>query len=158
MRTTAARGTPAQSRSCEEASTPSTVRIFATWDALRAVTSRCAGGRTGEHSRAMTSASAVSGELRQVTVVFSDLSGFTAMSERLDPEDVQDVTEQVFGAARGIIESYGGRVDKLLGDAVMAVFGDPVAHEDDAERAVRAALGVHRAVAELSPSVEARTG
>jgi class 3 adenylate cyclase/tetratricopeptide (TPR) repeat protein len=106
----------------------------------------------------MTSASAVSGELRQVTVVFSDLSGFTAMSERLDPEDVQDVTEQVFGAARGVIESYGGRVDKLLGDAVMAVFGDPVAHEDDAERAVRAALGVHRAVGDLSPSVEARTG
>ncbi|MEA1902485.1 MAG: adenylate/guanylate cyclase domain-containing protein, partial [Actinomycetota bacterium] len=80
------------------------------------------------------------GERRQITVVFSDLSGFTAMSEQLDPEDVQAVMGVIFSKATEIIERYSGRVDKLLGDAVMSVFGDPVAHEDDAERAVRATL------------------
>src|SRR5688572_24491870 len=77
-------------------------------------------------------------ERRQVTVVFSDLSGFTAMSEHLDPEDVQAVMGEIFARATEIIRRYSGRVDKLLGDAVMSVFGDPVAHEDDAERAIRA--------------------
>jgi class 3 adenylate cyclase len=97
-------------------------------------------------------------ERRQITVLFSDLSGFTAMSEHLDPEDVQGVMGEIFTAATRIIERFGGRVDKLLGDAVMAVFGDPVAHEDDAERAVRSALEIHAAVDELSPSIEPRIG
>jgi class 3 adenylate cyclase/tetratricopeptide (TPR) repeat protein len=98
------------------------------------------------------------GERRQVTVVFSDLSGFTAMSEHLDPEDVQAVMERIFSRATEIIERYSGRVDKLLGDAVMSVFGDPVSHEDDAERAVRAALEIHAAVDTLSPEFEERIG
>jgi len=98
------------------------------------------------------------GERRQITVVFSDLSGFTAMSEHLDPEDVQGVMGVVFSKATEIIERYSGRVDKLLGDAVMSVFGDPVAHEDDAERAVRATLEVHAAVEELSPAFEEKIG
>ena len=98
------------------------------------------------------------GERRQVTVVFSDLSGFTAMSENLDPEDVQGVMTNIFSRATEIIERYSGRVDKLLGDAVMSVFGDPVSHEDDAERAVRATLEIHAAVDALSPELEARIG
>ena len=99
-----------------------------------------------------------SAERRQVTVVFSDLAGFTAMSEHLDPEDVQGVMGEIFALATEIIERYSGRVDKLLGDAVMSVFGDPVAHEDDAERAVRATLEIHAAVDEISPGYEARIG
>lgn len=97
-------------------------------------------------------------ERRHVTVVFSDLSGFTAMSEHLDPEDVQAVMGEIFTKATEIIERYSGRVDKLLGDAIMFVFGDPVAHEDDAERAVRATLEIHAAVDEMSPRLEDRIG
>jgi class 3 adenylate cyclase len=67
-------------------------------------------------------------ERRQVTVFFSDLSGFTALNERLDPEDVRDIVNKVWERAAEIVERYDGRVNKLLGDAVMAVFGDPVAH------------------------------
>jgi class 3 adenylate cyclase/tetratricopeptide (TPR) repeat protein len=98
------------------------------------------------------------GERRHVTVMFSDLSGYTAMCEQLDPEDVRDVIDQVFGVAADVIETYGGRIDRLLGDAVMAVFGDPVAHEDDAERAVRTAIDLHAAIDKLAPSLEQRTG
>jgi hypothetical protein len=89
-------------------------------------------------------------ERRQVTVLFSDASGYTSLAEHLDPEVVREVMGEVYGAAREIVERYGGRVDKLMGDAVLAVFGDPVAHEDDAERAVRAALDLHGAVAASS--------
>lgn len=97
-------------------------------------------------------------ERRQITVVFSDLSGFTAMSEQLDAEDVQTVMSEIFARATEIIERYSGRVDKLIGDAVMSVFGDPVAHEDDAERAVRATLEIHAAIDDLSPRYEDRIG
>lgn len=98
------------------------------------------------------------GEKRQITVVFSDLSGFTAMSEHMDPEDVRTVMERIFASATGIIQRYSGRVDKLLGDAVMSVFGDPISHEDDAERAVRATLEIHAVVDELSIELEDKIG
>lgn len=94
----------------------------------------------------------------KVTVLFSDASGYTSLAEHLDPEVVREVMGEVYGTAREIVERYGGRVDKLMGDAVLAVFGDPVAHEDDAERAVRAALELHGAVREMAPSLEARVG
>ena len=97
-------------------------------------------------------------ERRQVTVFFSDLSGFTALNERLDPEDVRDVVNKVWERAGEIVGRYDGRINKLLGDAVMAVFGDPVAHEDDPRRAVRAALELHAAVAALNRDVEPRIG
>jgi class 3 adenylate cyclase/tetratricopeptide (TPR) repeat protein len=97
-------------------------------------------------------------ERRQITVFFSDLSGFTALSEKLDPEDVQGIMNRVFSHATRIVQKYGGRIDKFQGDAVMAVFGDPVVHEDDAERAVRSVLELHSAVDEMSPEVESRTG
>ena len=97
-------------------------------------------------------------ERRQVTVFFSDLSGFTAMNERLDPEDVRDVVNKIWDRAGDIVRRYDGRINKLLGDAVMAVFGDPVAHEDDPSRAVRAALELHAAVEGLNQDFEPRIG
>ena len=77
-----------------------------------------------------------------MTVVFADLVGFTSMSESSDVEDVRAVLTPYHAAVRGILERFGGTVEKFIGDAVMAVFGAPVAHEDDAERAVRAALAM----------------
>ncbi|HEX6500574.1 MAG TPA: adenylate/guanylate cyclase domain-containing protein [Micromonosporaceae bacterium] len=85
-------------------------------------------------------------ERRVVTVLFGDLSDFTAWAEDRDPERVGAVTDRVLAALAGAVKTFGGHVDKLTGDGIMAVFGAPVAHEDDAERAVRAALSMQRAV------------
>ncbi|GAA1803865.1 AAA family ATPase [Planosporangium flavigriseum] len=85
-------------------------------------------------------------ERRIVTVLFGDLSDFTAWAEDVDPERVGAVTDRVLAALAGSVKTFGGHVDKLTGDGIMAVFGAPVAHEDDAERAVRAALSMQRAV------------
>ncbi len=79
-------------------------------------------------------------ERRFVSVLFADLVGFTTLSEQHDAEDVRDLLSRYFQLAREVIEGYGGTVEKFIGDAVMAVWGTPVAHEDDPERAVRAAL------------------
>ncbi|GAB3950966.1 hypothetical protein GCM10027614_52210 [Micromonospora vulcania] len=91
-------------------------------------------------------ASLPAAERRVVTVLFGDLSDFTSWSEDLDPERVGAVTDRVLAALAGAVKTFGGHVDKLTGDGIMAVFGAPVAHEDDAERAVRAALSMQRAV------------
>jgi class 3 adenylate cyclase/tetratricopeptide (TPR) repeat protein len=85
-------------------------------------------------------------ERRVVTVLFGDLSDFTAWSEGVDPERVGAVTDRVLAALAGAVKTFGGHVDKLTGDGIMAVFGAPVTHEDDPERAVRAALAMQRAV------------
>jgi class 3 adenylate cyclase/tetratricopeptide (TPR) repeat protein len=79
-------------------------------------------------------------ERRLVSVLFADLVGFTPLSEDRDPEEVRELLSRYFDAARQVIERYGGTVEKFIGDAVMAVWGTPVAREDDPERAVRAAL------------------
>jgi class 3 adenylate cyclase len=79
-------------------------------------------------------------ERRLVSVLFADLVGFTTISEGLDPEDSRELLSDYFEASREIVERYGGTIEKFIGDAVMAVWGTPTAHEDDAERAVRAAL------------------
>jgi len=81
-------------------------------------------------------------ERRIVSVVFTDLVGFTERSEQLDPEDVRSLLTTYYTQVRSIFEEHGGTVDKFIGDAVLAVFGAPVAHEDDPERAVRAAIAV----------------
>ena len=81
-----------------------------------------------------------------MTILFGDLSDFTAWAEDLDPERVGAVTDRVLAALAGAVKTFGGHVDKLTGDGIMAVFGAPVAHEDDTERAVRAALSMQRAV------------
>ncbi len=86
------------------------------------------------------------GERRVVTVVFADLSGFTSYSENTDPERVRVLADQAAAGLGDIVRRYGGTVDKVIGDCVMAVFGAPVAHEDDPERAVRAALDMQEFV------------
>ncbi len=97
-------------------------------------------------------------ERRLVTVLFADLVGFTTLAEDRDAEDTRELLSRYFDLSRDIIGRYGGTVEKFIGDAVMAVWGAPVAHEDDAERAVRAALDLVAAVPTLGPSIEARAG
>jgi class 3 adenylate cyclase/tetratricopeptide (TPR) repeat protein len=84
----------------------------------------------------------IQGERRQVTVVFADLSGFTALAERLDPEEVASILNDCFKELMDAVYQYEGMVNQIIGDCVMAVFGAPVALEDDAERALRAALAM----------------
>jgi class 3 adenylate cyclase/tetratricopeptide (TPR) repeat protein len=88
-------------------------------------------------------------ERKLVSVLFVDLVGFTGRADRSDPEDVRDMLETYHAAAQRAIESFGGTLEKFIGDAVMAVFGAPISHGDDAERAVRAGLTVLESVAEL---------
>lgn len=89
-------------------------------------------------------------ERRTVTVLFADLSGYTAIAERLDPEAVKALVDRFLGRLGEEVDRVGGRVDKYMGDAVMAIFGAPVAHEDDPERAVRAAVAMQAAMGELN--------
>ena len=79
-------------------------------------------------------------ERRLVSVLFADLVGFTAISESRDPEEVREILSEYFDRMRTAVERHGGVIEKFIGDAVVAVWGTPVAHEDDAERAVRAGL------------------
>src|SRR3954470_23499694 len=94
-------------------------------------------------------------ERRQVTVLFADLSGYTAFAERMDPEDVKSLVDRALLRLGEEVERYGGTVDKYIGDNVMALFGAPVAHEDDAERAVRAGLGMQDAMGEVNAGLPA---
>ncbi len=111
-----------------------------------------------EHARfclacgtALADAAPARGEERKVvSVLFADLVGFTASSDRADPEEVLATLRPYHALLRTEIERYGGTVEKFIGDAVMAVFGAPVAHEDDAERAVRAGLRITEALTELN--------
>ncbi len=95
---------------------------------------------------------------RPVTVLFADLSGFTALSERLDPEEIRALQSELFQEMASVVERYEGFVEKFVGDAVMAVFGAPVAHEDDPERAVCAAIAMHGRMPALSRRWEPRVG
>src|SRR5687768_1472984 len=101
---------------------------------------------------------AATAERRLVTVLFTDLVGFTTIAEDRDPETVRDLLDRYFAAATDVVQRHGGTVEKFIGDAVMAVWGTPVAHEDDAERAVRAALEVVDAVEGVQPNLQARAG
>jgi class 3 adenylate cyclase/tetratricopeptide (TPR) repeat protein len=102
-------------------------------------------------------------ERRLISVLFADLVGFTALSESRDPEDVRELLSRYFETCRAVVERYGGTVEKFIGDAVMAIWGAPIANEDDAERAVRTALDLVDAVASLgsdigAPELRARAG
>jgi class 3 adenylate cyclase/tetratricopeptide (TPR) repeat protein len=101
-------------------------------------------------------------ERRVVTVLFADLVGFTALSETRDPEHVKNLVDACFERLVTDIDAFGGRVDKIIGDAIVALFGAPLAHEDDAERAVRAALRMQETLeavsVELGVSVRMRVG
>ena len=91
---------------------------------------------------------------KTVTVVFCDVTGSTALGERLDPESMRKVLSRYFAEMQGVLERHGGTVEKFIGDAVMAVFGIPVLHEDDALRAVRAADEMRAALAPLNEELE----
>ena len=93
-----------------------------------------------------------------VTALFADLAGSTSLGERLDPESLRQVLARYHDMARLAIERHGGTVEKFIGDAVMAVFGVPVVREDDALRAVRAALDVQEAIAAGNDELDARFG
>ena len=93
---------------------------------------------------------------KTVTVLFCDVTGSTALSEALDPERLRTLLARYFGRMKGIVESHGGSVEKFIGDAVMAVFGVPAVHEDDALRACRAAVEMREALPELG--IEGRIG
>src|SRR6266851_4135846 len=86
---------------------------------------------------------------KTVTVLFCDITGWTALGESMDPEALRTVLARYYERMKGIVEAHGGSVEKFIGDAVMAVFGVPVVHEDDALRAVRAAAEMRQARPEL---------
>src|SRR5437773_4909185 len=96
-------------------------------------------------------------ERKVVTCLFADLVGFTARAETMDPEDVEAILRPYHERLRAELEQRGGTVEKFVGDAVMAVFGAPVAHEDDPERAVRAALAIRDGIVE-DANLEVRIG
>jgi class 3 adenylate cyclase/tetratricopeptide (TPR) repeat protein/ABC-type dipeptide/oligopeptide/nickel transport system ATPase component len=92
------------------------------------------------------------GERRHITVLFSDMSNYTALSESHDPEDVRQLLSEIIGRGREIVHSYGGHVERVIGDEILAVFGLPKVHEDDAVRAIKAAQELHAAVNRISAS------
>ncbi|MBA2637958.1 MAG: AAA family ATPase, partial [Solirubrobacterales bacterium] len=97
-------------------------------------------------------------ERRQVTILFADLSGYTAVAEQLDPEVVKGVVSRILRRLSDEVDAHGGTVDKFIGDNVMALFGAPVAHEDDAVRAVRAGLGMQAAMDDVNADLERTHG
>ena len=98
------------------------------------------------------------GERRPATILFSDLSGYTAMNETLDPEEVERIMRRIKERAVEIVERHGGIVNQFVGDEVLALFGIAEAHEDDPLRAVQSAIDLHVLARELSPDVERRIG
>jgi class 3 adenylate cyclase/tetratricopeptide (TPR) repeat protein len=97
-------------------------------------------------------------ERRQVTALFVDVTGYTALAEKLDPEEVKDIMGHLFGNIGKIISTYEGFIEKFAGDAVLAIFGVPRSHEDDPIRAIKTAQAIHRAMAEISREVHERIG
>ena len=97
-------------------------------------------------------------ERRKATVIFADLSGYTAVSERTDPERMKSLVDRALRRLAEEVERYGGTIDKFIGDNVMGVFGAPVAHEDDPERAVRAGLAMQAAMEEINERIAADLG
>ena len=98
------------------------------------------------------------GERRHATVMFSDLSGYTALNEAFDPEEVEQLMARIKREAIAVIERHGGRVNQFVGDEVMALFGVPIAHRDDPRRAVAAALELHQAVEGVAAGLSGRLG
>ena len=100
----------------------------------------------------------VLGERRQITALFADISGFTELTGRADAEEVHLLLNRFFSVVDSVVSEYGGTIDKHIGDAVMAIFGAPIAHKDDPERALRAALEIHGRVARLEPPLQVHVG
>jgi class 3 adenylate cyclase len=140
------------SKFCGECATPLVAGVTAANAAFRAA------GPTPSGATAGTSADAPVAERRLVSILFADLVGFTTLAEGRDAEDTRELLSRYFDISREVIGRYGGTVEKFIGDAVMAVWGAPIAHEDDAERSVQAALELVEAVRALGPGVAARAG
>src|SRR6516164_11644856 len=125
-------------------------------DAIAAL--RVSASPASDNPREATSLVDPIGERRQVTVLFADLAGYTAWGQQLDAEEVHALLERFFERADRIIQEHGGRIDKHIGDCVMGVFGAPIAHGDDADRAARAALAINAAIPDVSARVGRRIG
>jgi class 3 adenylate cyclase/tetratricopeptide (TPR) repeat protein len=100
----------------------------------------------------------IASERKYITVLFADLTGYTTLSERLDPEEVKDLVGQIIGEIAKVVIKYGGHIEKFAGDQVMAVFGVPLAQEDDPVRAVKTATEIHEVVRGFSPQVQESIG
>ena len=148
---TCGKANQASAKFCSECATPLGTSSVAT----TAVATGRAATSTAEDASATTAPVA---ERRLVSVLFADLVGFTPFAEERDAEDVRDTLSRYFELASDVVTRYGGTVEKFIGDAVMAVWGTPVAHEDDAERAVRAALELASGVTRLGAGIQARVG
>jgi adenylate cyclase len=107
---------------------------------------------TAEHSDALLE------QRKVVTILFADLSGSTPLAEKLDPEELRGILGSYFGALARQIQRYEGTIDKYIGDAVMAVFGAPISHEDDAERAIHAALAMQASIVRLNDDLDRKYG
>ena len=102
----------------------------------------------------VTDKPAFTGERKHITVLFSDLAGYTAMSERLDPEEVKEIMSWIFGEIAQVVTKYEGFIEKFVGDAVMVLFGVPKVHEDDPVRAIKAAREIHDLVEAISSKLK----
>jgi class 3 adenylate cyclase/tetratricopeptide (TPR) repeat protein len=102
--------------------------------------------------------SSIEGERKQVTVLFSDLSGYTAMTEKLDPEETKEILSRIFGETAQIVSKYEGHIERFIGDAVMVLFGVPKAHEDDPIRAIKVANEIREFVEMISSQLKKRIG
>ncbi len=155
---------PTASRFCDQCGAPLSSTCPSCGETNRGDALFCASCGTAFATGARTSdsqptpAATPTAERRQVSVLFADLVGFTDFAEGRDPEQVRAFQDRYFTAASEAIERHGGTVEKFIGDAVMAVWGTPVAHEDDAQRAVRAGLEVVDAVRALGHDLDARAG
>jgi len=111
-----------------------------------------------EPTETIKKALALDSERKHATVLFSDLVGYTAMTEKLDPEDVKEIMSRIFGEIAQVVTKYEGFIERFFGDEVMVLFGVPKAHEDDPVRAIRAAREIHRVVEGISPEYETEIG
>ncbi|HUG48035.1 MAG TPA: adenylate/guanylate cyclase domain-containing protein [Candidatus Limnocylindria bacterium] len=137
---------PPAAKFCSECATPLTTRA------------PTPAGRATDAQPSGPPVEAAAAERRLVSILFADLVGFTPFAEERDAEEVRETLTRYFDLARETIERYGGTVEKFIGDAVMAVWGAPTAQEDDAERAVRAALDLVAGVPSLGAAIQARAG
>jgi len=116
------------------------------------------GNRLFAASETVKTSSIPEAERKRVTALFSDLTGYTAMTERLDPEEVKEITGRIFNGVKAVVSKYEGFIEKFAGDGILALFGVPRAHEDDPVRAIQAAREIHGLVETLSPRYETKIG
>ena len=163
-RWTCGHGSPPGQRFCGECGAPRIDALERTGagDAAPGVAARLAdiAAYTPKHlaEKILKTRSAVQGERKLVTVMFSDVSGFTAMSERLDPEEVHSIMDRAFQVIIEAVHRFEGTINQFLGDGVMALFGAPIAHEDHPHRAIRAALAIQDGLTSLKREVRQTHG